>query len=180
MFNGTKVIETERLILSPFKAGDEDNMYYNYANDARVTEFLTWKPHPNVDVTRAYLNSFLDNYSCDTFYRWAIELKETNEVIGVIDVVDTKADKFKVTLGYVLGYNFWGKGYMPEAGKQVIDYLFNEGFYRIEAWHHVKNPKSGRVMQKIGMTHEGTLKNYDVDNNGVLQDMEMYAIVKNN
>ena len=68
---------------------------------------------------------------------------------------------------------------MPEAAKAVLEHLFSEGFKRIEAWHNVANPKSGRVMQKIGMTHEGTLKSYDMDNQGVLRDMELYAIVKN-
>lgn len=180
-FKGTVTLETDRLILRKFQSGDEYSMFKNYCNDERVCEYLTWAPHKTVENTRIFLNGCcIDKYNSGLIYKWAIVLKETNEVIGAIDVVDIKMEKLKVSLGYVLGYDYWGKGYMPEACKKVVDYLFEEGFKRIEAWHHIDNPKSGRVMQKVGMTHEGTLKKFDMDKNGVLCDMEMYAIVKNN
>lgn len=179
-FLGTKEIETERLILRPFKLGDEVAMFKNYCNDERVCEFLTWKPHKNIEVTKEYLQvCCLEKYNLGLTYKWAIVLKETNEVIGAIDVINYKIEKHQASLGYVLGYNFWGKGFMPEAGKAVINHLFNEGFVRVDAWHHIKNEKSGKVMQKMGMTYEGTLKKFDMDKDGKLQDMKLYAIVKN-
>ena len=178
-FRGSIVLETERLILRPFQSGDEVDMFKNYCNDPRVCEYVTWKPHGNIEVTTMLLNSWIERYSEKLTYKWAIVLKETNEVIGAIDVVNYKTEKCVATLGYVLGHAYWGQGIMPEAGKKVIDYLFDEGFIRIDAWHNVENPKSGRVMQKIGMTHEGTLRKYDMNLNGELCDMEIYSIIKN-
>lgn len=69
---------------------------------------------------------------------------------------------------------------MPEAGKIILDYLFDEGYIRIEAFHDSRNLKSGRVMEKIGMTHEGRLKKYKLNYKGELVDCELYAIIKEN
>lgn len=86
-------------------------------------------------------------------------LKETNQLIGNIAVVEDKIKtKTKVT-GYVLGEDFWHDGYMSEALTKVIDYLFETtDVNRIEAEHDVNNPGSGQVMRKSGMTFEGGKK----------------------
>lgn len=66
---------------------------------------------------------------------------------------------------------------MPEAGNAVLDYLFRTvGFHRAAATHDVDNPKSGRVMQKIGMKYEGTLRSAGVNNRGIC-DVVCYAIL---
>ena len=178
MKNFTKTLETERLILRKFKKSDVKDVFSNYASRIEVTKFLTWKPHKNLEETEAYLNFILPKYETEQTYRWAIVLKETNEVVGCIDVVDLKIKRKCAELGYVLGDKFWGKGLMSEAGKKVLDYLFAEGFERIEAVHDIENPKSGRVMEKIGMTYEGTLKKSRMNNSGKLVDCKIYAIVK--
>ena len=57
---------------------------------------------------------------------------------------------------------------MPEAGKVVLETLFNVGYIRIQAIHHHANLKSGRVMQKLGMAHEGCLAKCNLDKDGNL------------
>ncbi len=67
---------------------------------------------------------------------------------------------------------------MPEAGKAVIKYLFEEvGFNRISATHDKNTPKSGRVMQKIGMTYEGILRKAGFCNQGVIDEV-WYSILR--
>lgn len=175
---GTKTIETERLILRKFERDDAEAMFKNYTNSEKVCEFLTWQPHEKIENTIGYLEYILPAYEKISTYRWAIVLKETNEVIGAIDVIDSVDNKLRCELGWVLGDKYWGKGYMPEAGKVVVDYLFNVGYKRIQAIHDVDNPKSGRVMEKIGMTYEGILKKYEVNNKDELTDCAMWAIIK--
>ena len=176
----SKDIETERLLLRKFKPEDYKDVFYNYASREPVTEFMSWKAHKTVDDTLDFLNNnVLPEYNEEYTYRWAIVLKKTNEVIGSIHVVRKDIKNLRAELGYVLGDKFWGQGIMPEAGKAVVDYLFEEGFVRICALHHVNNLKSGRVMQKIGMTHEGTLKKVARDKLGNFVDCEIYAITKN-
>ena len=71
-----------------------------------------------------------------------------------------------------------GKGYTTEAAKAVVKHLQNIGFERIEAFANIENVASQRVMEKIGMEYEGTLKKYDLRRNGSLYDAKMYAITE--
>lgn len=175
---GTILLETDRLILRRFVVKDSDAVYNNWASEDEVTKFLTWPTHPNVEVTRSVLSSWIANYDKEDFYNWAIELKEIGEAIGNISVVRIKENIEGAALGYCMGTKWWGQGIMPEAGREVVRYLFEEvGFNRIAAEHARNNPKSGRVMQKIGMTYEGTLRKAGYCNQGVV-DMVCYSILK--
>lgn len=175
---GTVLLETDRLILRKFVIEDADSMYKNWACEYEVTKFLTWPTHSDVGVTKSVLNSWIADYNKMDFYNWAIELKELGEVIGNISVVHIKENIESALLGYCMGTKWWGNGIMPEAGKEIIRYLFEEvGFNRIAANHDKNNPKSGRVMQKIGMTYEGTLRKAGFCNQGVI-DEAWYSILK--
>ena len=78
----------------------------------------------------------------------------------------------------VLGKKWWGQGIMPEAGLALEKFLFEEvGFNRIQAEYDAVNPKSCRVMQKIGMTYEGTLGQAAVNNRGII-DIPTYSILR--
>ncbi|MGP1368102.1 MAG: GNAT family N-acetyltransferase [Treponema sp.] len=175
---GTKKLETERLILRQFKIEDYVEMYNNWACEDAVTKFLTWQTHTNQDVTKSVLADWISKYANKDFYNWAIELKEENRLIGNISVVSLREETLSAILGYCMGSKWWGKEIMPEAGKAVLKYLFEEvGFNRIAADHDKNNPKSGRVMQKIGMTYEGTLRSAGFCNQGIIDDIR-YSILK--
>lgn len=174
----SKWFETDRLILRKFKADDAEQIFNNYSSKDTVTKYLSWKTHKSVEDAKSFLNGFvLPAYENEDTYRWAIVLKETNEVVGSIDVVRMDKPKKKVELGWVLDDTHWGKGIMPEAGKIVLDYLVEEGFERIQAFHNIENGKSGRVMEKIGMQFEGVLRKFTTNNDGELIDVKMYAYV---
>lgn len=174
---GTKKLETDRLILRKFVLEDADAMYNNWASADEVTKYLTWPSHENVEVTKYLLNDWIPRYNNCDYYNWAIELKETGDIIGNISVVQVNEYIKEASLGYCMGEKWWGKGIMPEAGKAVVNYLFKEiGFNRIEAQHDKNNPKSGRVMQKIGMTYEGVQRKKGINNQGII-DAVGYAIL---
>ncbi len=175
---GPVSLEPGRLILRRFVLEDSEAMYHNWASADEVTEFLTWPAHSDAEVSRAVLSSWIAGYEKTDSYSWAIELKETGEVIGNISVVRIKEEIECAELGYWRGSKWWGQGIMPEAGKEVVRYLFEEvGFNRIAATHARNNPKSGRVMQKIGMTYEGTLRKAGFCNQGVIDEV-WYSILK--
>ena len=67
---------------------------------------------------------------------------------------------------------------MTEAFSAVIPYLFEVGFNRITAAHAVENPASGRVMQKCGLTYEGTFRQFFRATSGELLDISFYAVLK--
>lgn len=174
---GTKRLETERLILRPFTMDDTQPMYDNWACDPEVTKYLTWPPHGSADVTRMLLKDWTTRYLQPDYYQWAIELKETTQPIGSIAVLEIRKAVDEAVIGYCLGKNWWGKGIMAEAGKAVVAYLFETvECNRISATHDTNNPNSGRVMQKIGMKYEGTHRKGGKNNQGI-NDEAVYAIL---
>lgn len=175
---GTKRIETERLILRPFLLEDAENMYKNWASDPEVTKFLTWPTHSSVEVTGQLMNYWSSQYEKPDNYQWAIELKEIGQPIGSMAVVHGDFRVGRAEIGYCIGRPWWHKGIVAEALKAVMQYLFEEvGMNRIEAKHDVKNPNSGKVMQKCGMKLEGIFPDYGCNNQGVC-DIAQYAILK--
>lgn len=175
---GTKRIETDRLILRQFRIEDARDMYNNWATDAEVTKFLTWSPHPDINFTKNLLENWIGKYFEPTWYNWAIELKETEEVVGNISVVKLNERIEAADIGYCMGKAWWGREIMPEALRAVIEYLFEEvGLNRVAACHDVNNPKSGRVMSKAGMTKEGVLRAAGRNNQGICDEV-WYSILK--
>lgn len=141
-----KELETERLILRKLRSDDCDRIFSCWANDEVVTRYLTWLPHESVDVTRKILNSWLEEYSRSDCYRFGIELKESRQLIGMLDVVEYINGNPEI--GYVLGREYWNHGYMTEAFAAVIQYLFEEGFYCIYIRADERNIGSNAVIKK--------------------------------
>ena len=175
---GTQTLETSRLILRPFALEDAPAMYRNWASDPEVTKYLTWPTHPSVQVSQMVLSDWVSCYEKKDYYQWAIVLRETDEPIGSMAVVNQRDDVGKAEIGYCIGRRWWRQGITPEALSAVIRFLMDEvGMQRIEARHDPRNPASGAVMRKCGMTFEGTLRRSDWNNQG-LCDASYYAIVK--
>jgi len=175
---GTQTLETERLILRRFTPDDAEAMYRNWASSDNVTKYLTWPAHSSADVSRMLLGFWMKDYDDPRTYHWGLTLKATGEVIGDISVVHLNESASCAELGWCIGEAYWGKGFMPEAAHAVRDYLFDVvGFGRIEACHDVNNPKSGRVMQKIGMTCEGIRRKSGRNNQGIV-DVAYYGMLK--
>lgn len=176
---GTQRLETDRLILRRFVSEDAAAMYKNWASDEEVTKFLTWPTHSSQEVSQMVLKDWVKSYSDESYYQWAIVLKDNgDEPIGSISVVDMKDDISMVHIGYCIGRGWWHKGVTSEALKAVMDFLFDVvDVNRIEARHDPRNPNSGKVMEKCGMKYEGTLRSSDRNNQGIC-DACYYALLK--
>ena len=160
---GTGRLETERLILRKFAESDIESSYRNWTSDDKTTKYLTWSTHENIGVTKQVLKSWIEEYKNPSFYQWAIELKEIGEAIGTISVVRST--------------KWWNQGIVTEAFKKVITFLFEEvKVNRIQSYHDQENVGSGKVMSKCGMIYEGTLREADRNNRGIV-DMVTYGIL---
>jgi len=176
---GTVNIETTRLLLRRFMKDDAVSIFRNWARDPEVSKHLTWEPHLNIETTEKILEMWLDQYDSSEVYNWAIVSKDTRQPIGSVSVVNLSNESRKCELGYCLGRKYWGLGLMTEAVKAVMEYLFNTvGFNRIQAYHHIDNPASGRVMVKSGMKHEGRMRQFARNNQGELVDVDFYGAIK--
>ena len=175
---GTIFIETERLILRRFTENDVEAMFRNWEGDPKVTEFLRWKTAANLKDAENVLLEWIRDYEKADFYQWAIVLKELEEPIGTISVVDKNEQLDIVHIGFCIGIKLWHQGITSEAFKAIIPFFFNEVCVnRIESQHDHNNPNSGYVMKKCGLKYEGTLRESDWNNQGVV-DACMYSLLK--
>ena len=177
--HGTQRIETERLLLRRFAREDAEAMYKNWASDEVVTKYLTWPTHSNIDVSRSVIENWVNSYSDEKSYQWAIVLKENgDEPIGSIGAVHMNEAVSMVHVGYCIGKAWWHRGITSEAMKAVIDFFFEKvGANRIEARHDPRNPNSGKVMKKCGMKYEGTLRSSGQNNQGICDEC-YYGLLK--
>ena len=174
---GTQRLETARLILRRFRVEDAEAAFRNWTGDPEVTAYLTWRTHADVRITRRVIEDWIGAYPQPDFYQWAIEPKDVGEPVGSISVVRLNEDIGECELGWCLGRAWWGRGVMPEAARAVTGFLFRQvGANRVAARHAVGNEKSGRVMQKLGMTREGLLRQASRSNQG-LEDVVLYAVL---
>ena len=148
-----KTIETERLVLRPFRQSDLED-FFEYASVDGVGQMAGWLPHENREKTQEILDHFINEDK--TF---ALTLKDSGKVIGSLGVEEYgREEDFSEffpykgrSIGYVLSKDYWGRGLMPEAVRAVIDYLFDElnldfllcGYYDF-------NKQSARVQEKVG------------------------------
>ncbi|MBQ2774884.1 MAG: GNAT family N-acetyltransferase [Clostridia bacterium] len=166
---GTVEIESERLLLRRFVEDDIPVAFRNWTSDEKVTEFLRWPTHADVSVTKTVIKGWIENYSRNDFYQWAIVLKETGEPVGGISVVNIDERIDMVNIGYCIGSKWWHRGITSEAFSLIIPFLFDEvKVNRIQSHHDPNNPNSGKVMQKCGLKYEGTLRQADWSNKGIV------------
>jgi len=176
---GTVTLETPRLILRRLTLADAEPMYRNWASDPGVTKFLTWPTHSSVEVTKQILALWASHYEELNYYQWGIVVKDENALIGTIAAVKTDDEIKAAEIGYCIGQNWWHKGYTSEALGAVINFLFDEvGVNRVAISHAVKNPASGRVAQKCGLTLEGTARAYFKSAAGEWLDIRTYSILR--
>jgi ribosomal-protein-alanine N-acetyltransferase len=171
-------LETERLILCKPRLEDANAIFTGWAQDQEVTRYLTWRPHQQIEQTQEFIRSCLAAWEHGGRFPYTITLKETNEVIGIID---PRIEGSKVGIGYGAARAHWGKGYVPEATQAIIKWAFQQTLiYRVYATTDVENVASQRVLEKVGMQCEGILRKYLVHPNisDVPRDSYMYAVVK--
>ena len=146
-------LETERLLLRPFQREDAPAMFEGWTSDPEVTKYLTWNTHQTLEETQYVLDLWLKEYEQPNRLNFAILLKEEQRVIGGIDIV--RYEDGVPVIGYNLSRKYWNHGYMTEACRCVLDYLFGQGYSAVRIDAMVDNIGSNRVIQKCG----GTLVN---------------------
>lgn len=175
---GTITINTERLTLRRFRADDAPHMFKNWANDKDVCKYMRWEPHADILETEKTISDWLTLYEKNNFYLWTITLNPSNIPIGSIGLFCINENDECYEVGYCIGKNHWNNGYVSEALKSIIKFGFESvGINRIEAYHSVKNPASGKVMEKCYMAFEGFARQKFKSISG-FEDSNLYSILK--
>ena len=175
---GTVVLETKRCILRPFVLSDTRAMFEHWAGDTEVTRYLTWPAHKNVQETEQVISAWISHYKEADFYQWCIVDRETQQAIGSIAEVKVLEEIEAVETGYCLSRAYWGKGLMTEVYTAVLEFFFEiVGVNRVQASHDARNPASGKVMLKCGLSYEGT-RRMGVRNQSGICDIVLYGKVR--
>ena len=158
---------------------DADAAFHSYASDASITRYLTWTAHTNPSQTREFFQQAIDAWDLRMGHRiWLIERLEDSALLGTIGCT---VWFHRAEIGFALGSSFWGHGYMPEALARVCEAAFSDPrISRVQAMCDEENTRSARVMEKVGMTFEGTLRSYGHHPNRSERprDCLMYALVR--
>ena len=150
----TPRLETPRLILRRFVPEDAPALW-ELLRDREVNRFLPWFPVETLAEAEKFLRErFLDTYRTETGWRYAVCLREEPErPVGYVNIAPGEAHD----LGYGLGKACWHRGLMTEAARAVVEQVRRDGGLPfLTATHDVLNPRSGGVMQNIGMTYRYT------------------------
>jgi RimJ/RimL family protein N-acetyltransferase len=170
-------LATRRLRLRPFRP-DDASVVQRLVGDPAVASTTLNIPHPYLDgMAESWIAGHAATFSAGEAAVYAVELAATNELVGAV-ALRIVPEHAKAEVGYWVGKPFWGRGYCSEAVDRLLQYGFEDrGLHRIYAHHLTRNPASGRVMQKVGMQHEGKLRGH-VRKWGIFEDIELYGILK--
>lgn len=177
---GTQKLETNRLLLRRLKIEDYKEAFNNWYKDREVAEKSLWHEHKNEEETKEIFALWSDEYERDNTFRWIIELKETKELIGLIDSQQSRFEEYGAfEVGFCLTKKYWNNNYMTEALKEVIRFFMEEVEVNVVyAECTSDNIASKRVMEKANMYLEGTLKNRITDREYNIKDLLSYSITR--
>ncbi|MDZ5472344.1 GNAT family protein [Bacillus sp. 31A1R] len=170
-------LETERLLLRTLRLEDSERVEV-LASDYDVAKSTLTIPHPYPEGSaRDFITSILEAEKSGRISIFAIEEKESGQLIGIINVSIAESYK-RGELAYWIGKPYWGKGYGTEATKALISYSFNQlKLNKVFACAFTDNPGSWKIMEKVGLKYEGTLKQH-VSRDGVFYDLCYYGLLK--
>ena len=158
---GTKIIETERLVLRRFEYADNDAMLKNWVADEKIQSLYSEPVYSTKAEVKGLLDKYIGSYEREDYYRWAVIEKASGECIGQIAYFLVDSKNHFAEIEYCIGSDFQCKGYATEATKAVIAYGFNEmNLHKVQICTKTINAPSKRVIEKCGFTYEGTLRDY--------------------
>jgi len=174
---GLPVLETERLVLRPYSAADARRVQ-QMCNDWDIASTTLALPYPYPDgAAEKWISTHAENFRQGTETTLAVTLKPGGTVIGSVALTVNRSHK-RGELGYMIAKDHWNQGCCTEAARAMVRYGFTTlALNRIQAMHFPRNPASGRVMQKLGMSREGLLRQY-VSNRDGIEDIVMYSILR--
>jgi len=169
-------LETGRLLLRPFATGDAPDVQ-RLAGDREIARTTANIPHPyEPGMAEAWISRHEGDWTNGVAMVCAMVRKEDRQLVGAIGLTIDR-DHLKAELGYWVGRPWWGLGFATEAGRTLVGYGFTGlGLNRIMARHFASNPASGRVMEKIGMSREGVMRQHYLKW-GTFEDVVFYGML---
>jgi ribosomal-protein-alanine N-acetyltransferase len=175
--SGQPTLRTERLILRPLDPTDAKPVQL-LAGEREIADTTLLIPHPYPEgAAEAFISGVKKDWADKKSAVFAIALGSTGELCGTIGLM-IEPKHARAEMGYWVGVTHWGKGICTEAARRMLQFGFEKlALHKIHAHHFTRNAASGRVMQKIGMKHEGHLRQH-VRKWDHYEDLECYGILR--
>ena len=166
-------IATERLVLRPWTLEDAPALQ-RIAAAKEIADGMVSLPHPYPDGGAA---EWIASIPEGGRLRFAVVRRADGVLVGSIGLT-VEEEHWRAEVGYFVGVEHWGRGYATEALRGILELGFRElGLNRIFAHHFVRNPASGRVLEKAGLRREG-LRRRHTFKDGEFLDSAVYALVR--
>ena len=169
---------TNRLILRPLTHADAPSIQA-LASARAVADTMVSIPHPYPEgEAERYIVRQMAEFEAGHTIAFAIEHNEKAKFVGVVEIRDIECEHAQAESSFWLAVEAWGQGYMSEALNPILFFGFeNVDLNRFYAYHRVRNPGSGKVLQKNGFVQEGVLRQR-VQKWGVFEDVRLWAMLR--
>jgi len=177
VFGNLPTIQTKRLVLRRLTLDDARDVFA-YASNPEMSLYTTWESHRSLDDSLAFLNSVVEAYATGSVAPWGMEHRASGKVIGTCGFVYWFPNHARAELAYAIAQEHWNQGLTTEGARAVVAFGFRTmSLNRIEARCEIPNVASARVMEKLGMTFEGILRQYQYVK-GQYRDLKLYSILR--
>ena len=157
-FSKSPEFETERLFIRKLLPRDASDMF-SYASRPETSKYLLWDPHPSNAYTVDLISFLQKEYTTGRYSDFAIILKSENRMIGTVGFTSYDEKNATAEVGYVINPDYWHRGIGTEALEAILSIAFSElNVQRVETKYMPENVYSRKVMEKCGMTYEGTAR----------------------
>ncbi len=176
--NKFPVLKTERLILNRPIENDLEDLLLHMNSNKDISENTLTIPYPYTKESADFWFKIIEEgFQQRNAFIFAVRQKEIEKLMGAVGI-HLDSSNHKAEVGYWIGKDFRGEGYISEALKKIINFGFEElKLNKIYASHFLHNPASGKVLINCGMQWEGTQKQH-IFKNGQFLDLVNYGLLR--
>lgn len=169
-------LQSTRLLLRPLCLQDAP-VVQALAGATAIADTTLRIPHPYPDgAAESWINTLTPEWESGGGVTFAITDREMECLVGVVGLTISPSAA-TAELGYWIGLQYWNRGYASEAAQTLVDWgMETLQLNRIVARHFIRNPASGRVLQKLGMTREDGV-NTSIEKNGRREELLQYFLL---
>ncbi len=153
--NHLPTLEASRVRLRWLEQRDVPALFRVFSNPEVMT-YWSRPPMTGVGEAEQLLAQIHELYATRSLTQWGVALRESDEVIGTCTLAGIDRSNQRAELGFALGREHWGHGYMQEAVSRLLEFCFGPlGLARLEADADPRNERSLRLLERFGFVREG-------------------------
>ncbi|MEK5486971.1 GNAT family N-acetyltransferase [Lysinibacillus sp. FSL M8-0355] len=171
------ILANEKLFLREFTPHDWIDVH-KYASQEIVCRYQTWGPNTEED-SKEFIQDALDEARQTPRERYVFAIIYQETLIGSVEIMIRDFTNKVGEIGYIVNPDYWGKGVATQSAQLVITFGFDTlKLHRIYATCDPRNIGSSKVLEKVGMTKEGILRENMLMKDGVWRDSFLYSVLK--